>query len=201
MKAYLSIDCDYWRRHQDPRSCTAFFQEVWKLGLPIYVAMFHHHLLPHINSFNCDTLINVDFHSDLVDLDIGRATPFNEGTWGNFIDWRYDGTFVWRYPSSECLEIGRGYCHYKCNPFQEPWVAGWQFTKKRPGLWGVPWQHVKAVGVCLSPDWLGNTDAIAEPLTKLHVNHWLTTHYFATNNGHEPKRRMPKTVRVKPKEK
>jgi len=197
MKAYLSIDLDYWRRQETPLSCAGFFRRVWSLGLPIYVAMYHHHLLPHINGNDCDVLINVDYHSDLADLEKGRVVEFNEGTWGNFIDWRYKGTFIWRYPLPECLHTGVGYCHEEQNPFVDPRVARWERTKERLGLYGIPWQNIAAVGVCLSPDWIGRVDVLAEPLTKLRVNHWLTDHYRKTNCGRDPRRRQPKFVRVK----
>ena len=197
VKVYLSIDLDYWRRQRAPNTCTAFFQEVWKLGLPIYVAMYHHHLLPHINAQDCDTLVNVDYHSDLVDLDPGRILDFQEGTWGNFVDWRHRGTFIWRYPFPECLHIGAGYCHDTRNPFEDPTAARWQRTQKRRGLYGVPLQRVKAVGVCLSPNWLGRTDVLTEPLTQLRIGRWLADVYRADERGREPHSRQPKIVRVR----
>ncbi len=197
MNVYLSVDLDYWRRQRDPKSCTAFFQEVWKLGLPICVAMYHHHLLPHMNGQDCDTLVNVDYHSDIVDPDPGRALDFTEGSWANFVDWRYSSRFIWRYPLPECLGVGRGYCHEKRNPFDKPGIAGWNYAQKRLGLYGIPWRHIKAVGVCLSPDWLGHTDALVEPLNKLRLTRWLTDFYRADERGRKPRRRMPKFMRVK----
>lgn len=197
MKVYLSIDLDYWQRQHDAQFCTVFFQKVWKLGLPICVALYHHHLLPHINGCDCDTLINVDYHSDLADLDSCRALDFQEGTWGNFVDWRYGGTFIWRYPLPGCVSTRDGYCHTYRNPFEAPEVAHWNRVQKRCGLLGIPWNRVKAVGVSLSPHWIGHPNTLVEPLDRLHINHWLDDHYRQTDRGHAPRRRQPKFMRVK----
>jgi hypothetical protein len=142
-------------------------------------------------------LVNVDYHSDLVDLHPNTALNFQEGTWVNFVDWRFDGTFIWRYPLSECLSRGAGYCHEHRNPFNEPNVARWDCIRKRLGLWGIPWKHVKAVGVSLSPDWTGASDALVEPVNRLRISHWIDDYYRQTNRGRAPRRRQPKFVRVK----
>ena len=199
MKAYLSIDLDYWRKHTNPRSCTDFFHEVWKLKLPVYTCLYHHHLLPHVNAQDCDTIINVDYHSDLADLEPNDILDFNEGTWGNFLDARAQGTFVWRYPNPACLKIGEGYCHSTRNPFADASVAQWFLTRKRLGLWGLPWAKITAVGVTLSPDWLGNLQVIQEPLKVLKLERWLTDHYHRENHGLRGAKRQPKFVHPHPK--
>jgi hypothetical protein len=170
---FLSIDLDYWahgRKHQ----CDVFFKKVYALGLPIHAAYEHDHLLDVINSSQCTTLINVDFHSDLCDTPAEgwELSDLNEGTWGNFVSWRERGTFIWRYPSSLCLKPGNGYCHNDVNPFEKP-ASGWREARKRQGVAGIPWDSIKAVGVCLSPDWIGRTSVIREPIDRLGMQDWL----------------------------
>jgi len=196
IKTYLSIDLDYWRYRKDPQPCTTFFQQVWGLQLPIYVVMYHHHLLPHINAHDCDILINVDYHSDLADLEPGRILDFNEGTWANFVDWRCVGRFIWRYPASECLSGGTGYCHSNHNPFLERGVASWKCVQKRVGLWGIPWKHITAVGVSVSPDWIGPAETLAEPIRQLHIGRWIADFNRARDHAQSPRRHQPKFVRV-----
>ncbi len=187
MKTYLSIDLDYWHR-STKHACTRFFQKVWQLKLPIYVAMYHHHLLPHINANEADQLLNIDHHSDLVNLD-GSVLDFNEGTWGNFVDWRLSGLFHWRYP-----QTGGQDCHVGDDPFTKSSfrVCRWGQTKKQAGVRNIPWKSIVAVGVCLSPDYIGKRIIIAEPITKLRIEKW-------ANGGSVFDRKVyqPKVVRVK----
>ncbi len=183
MKTYLSIDLDYFHR-STKESCTRFFQKVWQLKLPIYVAMYHHHLLPHINASGCERLINIDHHSDLVDLN-NQVLNFGEGTWANFVDWRYGGVFIWQYPYTGGIS-----CHSNHDPFRES-VSGWTQTRKRQGLI-IPWHAIKAVGVCLSPNYIGDIATLKEPITKLRIEKW-------ANGGSIFDRKVyqPKVVRVK----
>jgi hypothetical protein len=198
MKAYLSIDLDYWSHSRNARrSCTDFFKRVWELKLPIYVAMFHHHLLPHINASGCDTCINVDYHSDLADLHADRVLNFNEGTWGNFVDWRLDGTFIWRFPLERCLHSSTGFCHQFLDPFLTQ-VSGWKVTERTLRLARMPWSNIKAIGVSVSPDWLGDLKALSEPLTRLQIRHW-PRGYWKEEVWSETTSRMPKFVRVNSK--
>lgn len=178
---FLSIDLDYFcrgRRHQ----CDAFFKKVYALGLPIHAAYEHDHLLDVINSSRCTTLINVDWHSDLCDPPGGgwESSDLNEGTWGNFVLWRANGTFIWRYPSLCCLQTGVGYCHDYENPFEVP-VSGWAQTRKRQGVAGIPWGSIKAVGVCLSPVWIGLESVIREPIDRLGMREWLEVDHFGVH--------------------
>src|SRR3972149_3365011 len=114
MKIYLSIDLDYWRHARERRYVLDFFRKVKALRLPVLVAFYHHHLIDDIND-RCqwlDRIINVDYHSDIVDGTFGDDDfRFNEGSWANFIHFRCDGTFEWRYPKLRCLSTGEGYCH------------------------------------------------------------------------------------------
>lgn len=170
MKVYLSIDLDYWCLSGSP---DPFFRRVFKLGLPIFVAPFHDQLLPKINESGCDTVINVDYHSDMVDYplpaEMMNECCLTEGSWANFIRWKDTGRFIWRYPSE--VHHTDGYCHTDYNPFADPCHCGWKSTEMSEGLVGVPWRKIEAIGVCLSTDWLRK--APIEPITnRLGIKKW-----------------------------
>jgi hypothetical protein len=139
-------------------------------------ALHHHHLLEDINkrAEQLDTVINVDWHSDISDDIRSDPLELSEGTWANFIHFRCDGTFIWRYPDEKCLDASVGYCHEAVNPFEEPSIAGWKRTRKIQGLARIPWDSICAVGVCLSPFWLGSGKwAVVYPLAALELFDWL----------------------------
>jgi hypothetical protein len=177
MNVYLSVDLDYWCRSRK-QQCNAFFERVYALDLPIHVACEHHHLIDTMEG-DFDTLINVDWHSDLCETPDEGWVPedLNEGTWGNFVSWRERGTFIWRYPSAACLTTGIGYCHDKDNPFEKP-VSGWRTVRKRRGTAGIPWESIKAVGVCLSPSWIGPEAVIQDQINRLGMQDWLELDKF-----------------------
>jgi len=169
MRTYLSIDLDYWNGLQR-RSIDTCFGHVFQLGLPIWVAPFHHQLLPHINQCDYDTLINVDFHSDIAEQGWGQSPT--EGTWANFVKWRRHGTFIWRHSRWGRWGGETRYCHWQRNPFKED-VSGWKCVLKQEGLQGIPWHTVQAVGVSLSTFWLSK-DNPCRPITQaLGIEHGL----------------------------
>lgn len=159
MSAFLSIDLDF-GNVVPARTMTTLFDKVAKLHLPIHVACFHDQLLPFIDESNCDTVHNIDYHSDLADLLRTDRKSLNEGTWGAFPACKSRGKFVWHYPSETCFEDG--FCHGDgTNPFTDPEHGGWSCVRMEQGL-RLPWASIRAVGVCLSPDWtLAN---VARPL-------------------------------------
>ena len=166
---YLSIDLDYWAYRQR-RDVDSFFKQVFALKLPVFCVAYHHHLLDHINQAKYDKIINVDYHADI--CDDGPGLALNEGVWANYVT--HKDTYVWRYPSEECLSHATGYCHDDTSPFEQPAVAGWNDTEKKLGLRGIPWQEVTAVGVCLSKYWLyGRYTQLANVLKRLKMTMWL----------------------------
>ncbi len=150
MKTYLSIDIDYWNG-LSIQSILRFFENLLALSCPLLLVNDHHSLLHDMNQSDCDTLINVDYHSDVSD----QPDTLNCGTWGNFVNWQHRGTFVWRYPSKECVRYGGwgGYCHEKHNPFEEP-ITQWAKIRKQQGICHLPWSTIHRIGVAWSLDWL-----------------------------------------------
>jgi hypothetical protein len=171
VKTYLSIDLDFWNG-LGWRSIEGFFKHVFDLRLPIFVAPFHDQLLPHINQHPCNTLINVDYHSDIADDD--GSLICEEGTWANFVEWKHDGTFIWRYSDSICPTPNEGYCHDRINPFKHPCVSGWGRCRKRQGWSAIPWHTIKAIGVCLSIYWIEKWRNPFAPIAEtLGMREWL----------------------------
>lgn len=171
MRAYLSIDLDYWCDGFKPWQVRRFFQRVYRLGLPVTVALHHHHLIEDINKRKLDTVINVDYHSDLIDVTDPHKVPLEEGTWANFVAFRGQGTFIWRYPVAKCLEHGEGYCHVNWNPFEKT-CTDWHCTQKQQGIARLPWKDIGAIGVCVSPSWLFRPWIVADPLERLGLLEW-----------------------------
>jgi hypothetical protein len=176
VKTYLSIDLDYWRRDFDrePWHAKRFFKRVWLLGLPIRVALHHHHLIRDINRIkDLDKVVNVDYHSDIVEEHEDYPhLELTEGTWANYVEHRRNMIFEWRYPSEECLDCGTGYCHTYRNPFEEDCTPWWSVRKKE-GVARIPWSEICAVGVCLSPGWLDSKWVVNYPMECLQLYEWL----------------------------
>jgi len=123
MKAYLSIDLDYWNDKEFPEH---LFNRLFSTRLPIYVVNDHHHLVPHIRQFEFDTLINIDYHSDLADRDAKNSFKINValdcGTWVNHIK-GIGKHYIWSHPLLSCYYDSRGTCHGDLDPFDEDALA------------------------------------------------------------------------------
>lgn len=113
---HLSIDLDYWlfqyidmhEKFPDTKGCIDFIKKVQNLNVPTIVVEEHHEILPFINQYYFDTIINVDFHSDLPELPF---TTIEEGSWPLFYKHRQYTNFRWYYPDyKECVELGYGRC-------------------------------------------------------------------------------------------
>jgi len=172
MNAFLSIDLDFWCHECRPHKATRFFRRLFqKFGRPIMVAVHHHHLLEHVNNLGrgFNTLINVDFHSD---LDGETPDELSEANWVNFVNFKEKGTYIWRYPEESCLHSRTGYCHSDVNPFDRN-LTGWAGVKERRGIARIPWDCIREVGVCLSPEWLaGNQSAVHYAIEALDLFDW-----------------------------
>jgi len=162
---YLSIDIDYWVN--SPQYMKAFLRKALSLGVPTTVVISHEELIPHINASKAKTVINVDYHSDLADDPQNSDLPLElmEGTWGNFVNFKKDGTFIWVYPNSECWvnrlgKRGSGRCDESASPFikNSEKICGWKRAKrrKRKLLTKEEWKNVDRVGISMSPDWITN---------------------------------------------
>jgi hypothetical protein len=142
--SYLSVDLDFFNGRRD-FDVLSFAKHL--AGKKLFLAKYHHELLPHINERDYGRLINVDFHSDVC----GETPyPLNEGNWVNYVTWKRGGWYTWRYP---CRKLTLdNYCHEKIDPFTEG-GSGWGKITKNCGC-DLFWPGVERVGICLSPDWV-----------------------------------------------
>ena len=183
MSTYLSIDLDYWRYFNDDWHSKRFFERVLALGLPITVALHHHHLLWSINrrARGLTRVINVDYHSDITEEDF-QPFELNEGTWANFVQRPEQMTFEWRYPSADCLDSQTGYCHTYANPFKKT-CTRWRRVVKKLGVARIPWSDVQAVGVCLSPGWLDRPWTVHDAVDQFKLHEWFSRWTFCRDSN------------------
>jgi len=102
---HLTIDLDYFI-YPSSESCydqgVSLLNKVKSLKVPLIVKRHHHHILPYINKYKFDKIINVDYHSDIVhDIlleDDDTKLDLNCGTWANFYKHKESCIFEWRHP-------------------------------------------------------------------------------------------------------
>jgi len=174
VNAFLSIDLDYWLLDSEPHAATRFFRRLYqRFGRKIMVAVHHHHLLDYVNNRGrgFDTLINIDFHSDLSDVQPDELTDkLTEANWVNFVNFQGKGSYIWRYPDGRCLSSQTGYCHSGTSPFEYN-LTGWANVRMQYGLARIPWDSIREVGVCLSPGWI-HPPAVHYPIATLDLFDW-----------------------------
>ena len=159
MKTYLSFDLDYYnytsttlkmlaKIEKTLNDITAFSQEY---RVPVLAVMNHQQLLTDVNNSQCDTLINVDTHSDLVAYE--DSFELNCGTWVSYVKWRKNGSYFWIHAD----ETSYGDCSGDAQIF----VAGRRYNTdwrrcfhKRSKLFPELGPDIKSIGVCLSPDYV-----------------------------------------------
>lgn len=102
---HLTIDLDYFLYPNSEASwedCIHILSTVKEMSIPLIVKEEHHNILPYINKFKFDKIINVDYHSDIVhDIpleDDDTKLDLNCGTWANFYKHRENCIFEWRHP-------------------------------------------------------------------------------------------------------
>jgi ribosomal protein S17E len=169
--AYLSIDLDYWIK-KNKESANIFFDKIFKKQVPTVFVIEHEELLKDIDNSNCNILYNVDFHSDIcADVEIEVDEDATDGTWVNFVNWRFKGQYVWICPNiTQCYNAGEGTCcaDRKKDPFKSR-QTGWKsvsFTQKQTNI---NWKIVKKIGICLSPLFV-NLENVEDILSKFKVN-------------------------------
>ena len=153
---YLSIDLDYWTclKTFSIEECNEFIKRIKDVESDKFIFVFSHEdLLTDINESDCNSLVNVDFHSDLANYDDNLL--LNEGTWVNFVSWKNEGKFSWRFPSNNLKSLGC--CHdSSVNDFSELNCknTGWKKIESIKGTKNISWSKVRRVGISLSPDWI-----------------------------------------------
>lgn len=156
---YLSIDMDFWCKYRGFDKVTDFFNLLKTINIKPTVVKYHHELVIDINKTkNVSRLINMDYHSDIADITICDANSFNEGTWVNYVRMNDNAEYIWRYPMNKCVSYDEGYCHLhpNHNPFNKHNQNKYHWTKvtrKHGSITHEELNRVRAVGICLSPNW------------------------------------------------
>ena len=167
---YLSIDLDYWRFIPNGNVLSLqLFKTLAELDLDALIVSSHEMLLDHINRSSCNELINLDYHSDLTEE---PSQHFNDGTWVNFVDWKEQGKFIWKYPDHyDCVKLERGVCHSEAkDPFVHK-LCSWKSVKREQGYSNLfkpgVLKAIKAIGITTSHSWLTSGQLRANYLPKL----------------------------------
>ena len=176
MSIYLSIDLDYWKGSRKPER---FLNRVISLRRPVAVRREHHELLGHMNRYSYDCLINIDWHSDLVENDM-KLPCLDDGTWGNHIRAKNRNHYLWIYPSDSCVAgpdnmSSTGYCNAWANknPFlvrNPKQVCGWErVSKRKQFITEREMDEVVAVGICYSPSFtsIAYNERVGQHMKKL----------------------------------
>jgi len=195
IKAYLSIDLDYWSTFGNCRSAGQFFRKVLFLNVPILVVIEHEELVPNINKSGAQILYNVDYHSDICsDEQIKASEQPEDGTWVNFISWKKTGEYHWIYPNKKCYDLNEGLCHAEeqYDPFTKD-LSGWKKTEHTLRLSTIDWRKICAVGVCLSPGYI-SYPTVRTVLPKLKVPRQKVEEILAEPVSWNPKNRMRGTL-------
>ena len=134
------------------KGCEIFIKDIFKLNVPIIIVNEHHEILPFINEYKFNTIINVDFHSDLV---IEPYSVLDEGSWANFYKYRNNTNFIWRYPEYEsCVALGYGRCDSMVH-FDSPMPynkMGYNQIRKYEGVPKLT-KDIHSISISLSKDW------------------------------------------------
>jgi len=183
--SYLTVDLDYWMLHSTERSSILFFRKLVALNKPIVVVKDHQRLLHDVNVKwpRDDTLINVDFHSDIsseVYLLLNKRLACSN--WIDFVHQRRRGHYVWIYPSYEtCFKEKHGFCDDQRLPFVGNRTNPWRKLSHRCGLGAIDLKRVERIGVAISPTYC-ELDAVHTVVTRLlqvPVEKKCKTHVFA----------------------
>jgi hypothetical protein len=172
MATYLSLDLDFFNaagKQVEPvffglveKHLKQVGEFVKRTGTPCVAVMNHQQMLPFVDESGCDTLLNVDTHSDLADTGVNE---FSCGTWVSYVKWRATGKYVWQH--------GYSAYHGDCSSFsnlyrprpgrQRGEMSGWRFAthvqnRQMPRLTSA----IKSIGVCLSPSYVDFSEETGE---------------------------------------
>ena len=140
IEMYLSIDLDYWNHQGGIKSLKRVISAVKDSGKLRQICDNHKYLLKSIKASGQDHIINIDTHSDIVDLssleywkkewDGKKSRGLNCGTWANFIPRKLRNVYEWYYPDGFGLR-----CDWKKDEkdsiFNFPYLIGFNFMNMK----------------------------------------------------------------------
>lgn len=164
MSTYLSLDLDFFNAHE--HKVPALFVNlvehhlervaafVKQRGIPCTAVMNHQQMLRFVDESGCDTLLNVDTHSDLAEKTVDE---FSCGTWVSFVSWRNKGHYRWRHGYTayrgDCSGSHHLFAPRPCH--RRGQLSGWKdVTHTRSVYMPELTEDITAVGVCLSPSYV-----------------------------------------------
>lgn len=190
MNTYLSVDIDYWFNHSSPKSINSLKRILEKVkNVPDKLLVDeHHNLLDQINSSQCDKIIHVDYHQDLVfetEGSFGKVGDKIEcGNFLYFVNNKENIDFDWYYPDyDECVRKGLGFCmDLSFKPLSKKNFV-YKDQKRKCGLpTNKELENVTSVGIAFSFDYL--SVEYGRILDFIKVLSWLTEMFdFETVKG------------------
>ena len=174
MRTYLSLDLDFFNAVSNEvypvfmSTVEHHLEEISKFiksrGTPCVAVMNHQQMLRFVDDSGCDTLLNVDTHSDLAEANVDE---FSCGTWVSYVKWRREGRYIWRHGYTAF----RGDCSGNVNLFgprparERGVLSGWKNvahvrTRNMPELT----EDIQSIGICLSPSYVDFPEETGEVL-------------------------------------
>jgi len=167
---FLSVDLDFWNKIANPYHTAgtglAFLEKCCQIKVPISLHMEHQDILNHANRYECDRLINVDYHDDLIsfknkdDLHKYMKRGAEDYNWVNFIYWRNKAHYTWIHPMKN---INYGICDPRADLYNgKIHRHGWQSVSHQrkatsKALFNaIAWDDVVGVGIVVSPSYITN---------------------------------------------
>lgn len=162
MKTALTIDIDYFdtlpKNKNKEKEIDKIFSKVLELNNQWHLYQDHHHVLKDINNLDCDYLVNLDTHDDLMaNIDITPNEGLGCGNWVAWVNWRRDGTYHWIKPSAICMSRDVGRCD-NVNVWEDPQTSDWEKLKHSTGpkeFFNL--DSVEYVGIVASPNYSNRT--------------------------------------------
>ena len=183
---FLSIDLDYWdciswdnyTNYKPLIKRNLLFNYLIKNNIPVSIYLTHDKMLRQINESKCETIINIDFHSDLTSIEF--RGDLSEGNIFSYVSNRKNKTYIWLMPYYRVgILDGDGRCdnpRYEGNVFLERnWVYKKQIKTTNPNI--LKLEKIKEVGVCISPDWINDSRSflmdVIYPLSNNKIKQWI----------------------------
>jgi hypothetical protein len=162
----MTVDLDYWTYDRSSWSkhisyndsqidkATNFVRHAMSNAGSIYLIKYHDGILKCPIPSDVDTLINVDFHNDIIAEKLSDPADLNEGTWGNFLPQKITD-FKWRYPNHrDCVQRGWGVCRDSASD-RIPDAHEYHLKYKADqGIESeIPFNDISQLVICYSPNW------------------------------------------------
>lgn len=159
MKTLLTIDLDFWLDSYQKKETDKFFRKIRKLNVNIESVVYHHEILLNLKDNHFDKIINMDYHSDIANFDVGNCTlneyntSFNEGTWVNYVEFREKCDYIWLHSHSES-SFEYGVCDPESDVLAD-YSTGWKSMNHHARFpTELELSQVTDIVICVSANWI-----------------------------------------------